>query len=379
MTMPKLEDWEIKKFWEIFSGLSPKENKLDGDKVTAVFKNSQLSDDKLAKVWTLSDIDQDGQLDFEEFCIAMKLIFDTVNGSLAELPEELPLWLIPGSKAHLVDANNAVQGNSLSLKDDDEDDGYGIRDANFDWYISPSDKATYENIYSSGTDRFGRVKFDSLEGLYGDLQDVPRTDISSAWNLVNPKQFETIDKDQCLVYLHILNQRSRGKKVPSSVPASLRATFSKETPDYSLDSQQAMVSKSTAKKGFGQNYLGKFGADSTHAEVDYSDKESVEWEEARLRKQLLDLDDRINRTERESREKTSEDKESSIVKYELQQMLKYKEGQLYQLRSQKNNPKSQSLEGCKSEIDEIEQQVGLLRLYLQDKEKELAELRLQVA
>lgn len=392
--MPRLEEWEIKKFWELFKGLGPNDNKLAGDKVTTVFKNSHLPDDKLAKIWTLSDIDQDGQLDFEEFCIAMKLIFDTVNGSMASLPDALPPWLIPGSKAHIIQANNAVSGRDSGLNNDDEgDDGYGIRDANFDWYISPGDKSNYENIYGSATDRFGRVKFESLNGLYGDLEnDVPRTDVSSAWNLVNPKQFETIDKDQCLVFLHILNQRSKGKKVPSSVPASLRATFSKEVPDYSLDSHQATVTRtassnnnnkngSNSRKGFGQGYLNRYGSfDEPAKEIDYSDAESVEWEEARLKKKLIDLEEKIAETERESKSKQANQttKENSIVKYELEQLLKYKESQLNKLRNQRHDPGTQTLSALKNDIDDIEQQVGVLQQYLNDKQKELTQLRQQV-
>ncbi|KAM9888678.1 hypothetical protein OXX79_012713, partial [Metschnikowia pulcherrima] len=63
--MPRLEEWEIKKYWKIFQGLGPQNNKLTGEKVTPVLKNSRLPDDQLAQVWSLADIDNDGQLDFE--------------------------------------------------------------------------------------------------------------------------------------------------------------------------------------------------------------------------------------------------------------------------------------------------------------------------
>lgn len=96
--MPRLEDWEIKKYWEIFQGLNPVDNKITGDKASTVLKNSRLKDDQLSQIWDLSDIDSDGKLDFEEFCITMRLIFDLVNGNQQSLPSELPSWLVQHRK-----------------------------------------------------------------------------------------------------------------------------------------------------------------------------------------------------------------------------------------------------------------------------------------
>lgn len=50
----KLEEWEIAKYWEIFSGLNPLNGLLSGDRAANVLKNSQLSDDQLEKIWDLA-------------------------------------------------------------------------------------------------------------------------------------------------------------------------------------------------------------------------------------------------------------------------------------------------------------------------------------
>lgn len=371
--MPRLEEWEIKKYWEIFQGLKPVQSKLTGDKVSPVLKNSRLKDSQLSQIWDLSDIDADGKLDFEEFCITMRLIFDLVNGNLPAIPAELPNWLVPSSKAHLIQANRAVAtGTNTNNNDDDDDD---LLSDDFDWYISPTDKLTYETIYNSNTDSYGRVRFDSLDGLYGTLGKVPRSEISSAWNLVNPKSFETIDKDQVLVFLHILNQRENGKRIPRGVPASLRATFSKEVPTYDLSAPKAVAEPSANnKKTFGTNYLNKIGqANQPDRGTDFSATEGTDWEEVRLRRELANLESLLEKAQGESRATGAS--ELQMLKHEFEQLLKYKQEKLQSAQSVPDK----DLTDVRNDVELIGTQVQTLEGFLAGKERELEALKQELS
>lgn len=402
--MSRFEQWEINKYWEIFEGLNPIQGLLSGDKVATVLKNSQLSDDQLEKIWDLADVDSDGNLDFEEFCIAMRLIFDMINGNISQIPDSLPDWLIPASKAHLVTANNAVKygggSNQSSISyNDDDDDELGLS-TDFDWYISPEDRQTYSAVYTANADYRGLISFDSLTELYSTLGNVPETDITSAWNLVNPRSDEKIDKDQCLVFLHILNNRSKGVRVPRTVPASLRATFEKSKPEYNLNSKQSIVNRptpptapagsaSSKKSAFAEGYLSRLGvggrSDYKTSGTDFSSTKGTDWEEVRLKRQLADLEAQIDKAETaaDRRKKGLEDfgsSTSALVRRELEQLLDYKETQLRKLRNgELSTGAKNNLSGFNEEVDLITQQVQSLKDHQMKKKKDLDELKQEVA
>jgi epidermal growth factor receptor substrate 15 len=82
-------------FDRAFEKLSGAMNKIPGSSVKPIFLKSGLSADQLHRIWELSDIDEDGALDRNEFAIAMFLIHGLKSSTLRELPERLPTNLMP--------------------------------------------------------------------------------------------------------------------------------------------------------------------------------------------------------------------------------------------------------------------------------------------
>lgn len=397
----RIEQWEIDRYWEIFSSLSNNSTHLSGSQAASVLQNSGLRDDQLERIWDLADVDSDGQLDFEEFCVAMRLIYDLMNGEYSDVPRTLPDWMVPESKAYLVQASRAVTGGGERFAQpdyDDDEESSGLKDG-FDWYMSPSNRSKYEEIYTSSRNpRNGLIGFDALHDLYESL-DVPDTDVRSAWNLVNPKSEEGINKDACLAFLHILNNRHEGYRIPRSVPPSLRATFEQGKIEYNIDrvnAQQTAADRwgtkrddntlSGKKAKFGDSYLSRLGVGERKPKgTDFSSTpQDGEWEEVRLKKQLKDLEEKMAKVEEQAKRRRDrggrrEDSKPALVKRELEQLLDYKRRELRDLENGEGKAKSgQSLKSFQEEISVVKEQVDGLQEHLRKREGVLQGLKEQI-
>ncbi|KAJ2041673.1 actin organization and endocytosis protein [Coemansia sp. RSA 922] len=89
---------------------------LRGDQAREVFAQSSLSQSELAKVWMLSDINNQGELNLDEFSVAMHLIFRRLAG--APLPDSLPQELVPRSSKDFMDSLTTMKEQLMFKRPD---------------------------------------------------------------------------------------------------------------------------------------------------------------------------------------------------------------------------------------------------------------------
>ena len=300
-------------------------------------------------------------------------------------------------------ANRALSGTQPAFSPvtsyEDDDDTPGLKDG-FDWYMSPSDKSKYESIYTANKSPHGTLTFQSLEPLYASL-DVPDTDLRSAWNLVNPASEPAIGKHAALAFLHILNNRHEGYRIPRSVPASLRATFEQGQIDYNVEnhgvktrsgaSRWAIDDEETStgrKAKFGDTYLSRLGVGGKSSYqpsgTDFSSTRTTEdWEEVRLKRQLQDLEEKINTIESRAKGKSGrrreEESKPALVKRELEMLLEYKRKEIRELEQGEGRSKTgQGLRAVEDEIKGVREMVEGLESHLRTREGVLEGLKRQI-
>ncbi|XBW38750.1 hypothetical protein QEN19_004337 [Hanseniaspora menglaensis] len=430
--MSKLEQFEIKKYWQIFSGIlkqnnTPKDTRLSYDLVKPILFNSKLDSSILNKIWNLSDIDDDDCLDFEEFVICMRLLFDMVNKSIDIIPDQLPEWLVPGSKVDLLKKKLSNQNDSqLSLKEhapvsekrsnitskndyessniikeEKKDTPFGddsVEEHSIDldipeqqtevkdyveekeelpkqpveWYMAPTEKSLYEAVYSTSKLNLDKtISFDSIyealksKVLITNLNKITELDVSKIWHLLNPSNLASINKYPALYLIHVVKQMNdNGCEVPISIPRSLAQTFKQNEIDGDLTSSNNNINRTQIYSTPVQKNFKKINEGT-----DFSSIEGKDWEKIRLKQELEQLDQQYENISKET-ENILKKSHLDIVREQFQELLSYKQNLLIHGQSSAAN-----LSSFKDDLEIVEEQVSSLEGYLQQRKQFLAELQ----
>eukprot|EP00049_Salpingoeca_infusionum_P000502 m.40324 g.40324 ORF g.40324 m.40324 type:complete len:542 (-) comp10426_c0_seq1:269-1894(-) len=110
-------DWAITmqektNFSNTFAAANPQDGLLSGEAAKGILMKSRLPVDVLSKIWKMSDIDGDGSLDLDEFCVAMHLCHKAIGGQA--LADSLPANLVPPSKRRIASSTDPFDSAASS-------------------------------------------------------------------------------------------------------------------------------------------------------------------------------------------------------------------------------------------------------------------------
>ncbi|KAL6104028.1 uncharacterized protein ACO6RY_13846 [Pungitius sinensis] len=273
-TAPDLE-WSIRpdekgKFEAIFETLCPVNGLLSGDKVKPVLINSKLPLDALGKIWDLSDVDNDGQLDREEFTVAMHLVYRAMEKE--PVPTTLPTSLIPPSKRKKKSAGALpgavavlpslpglaaglaplkeplrstpplVHATPFSTSTVNLSPKHSFKSSSppvVNWVVPLADRERYDDIFKiTDSDNDGLVNGTEVIEIFMQ-SSLSQTMLAQIWGLADTKQTGKLTREQFSLAMYLIQQKvTKGVDPPSTltqdmIPPSDRTAASATGPDGS--------------------------------------------------------------------------------------------------------------------------------------------------
>ncbi|KAI9168209.1 endocytosis defective- protein [Blastocladiella emersonii ATCC 22665] len=328
---------ERDRYRDIFNSLGPIDSVVTGEQCRSVFLKSELDPAQLKKIWELADMDRDGALDIEEFIIAMRLIYDSMNG--AAIPPVLPGYMIPPIKAAVNRLNPNADPLALAagvpgipnlssmgmgmgpapipgmpgmmvpgmmmpgqfgvMMDPNQLAGQVLRGPtieftdNFDWYMPPAEKLKYEMEFERApTTNDLLPKHHAYEVFV--LSRRPHEEFDIIWQIVDLNGQDAVTLDQYVCMQHIINQRKANKPFPRALPPEVISKFrsvagsvapsSAASPSASLSRavSTAAVSDSSSRYGSRQSLVAPPNADEAKVKALEEELEFLQRELAKL-------------------------------------------------------------------------------------------------
>lgn len=211
------DPWYIKAsskltFDKSFDSLSPINNQLSGTRIKPMLLSTGLPIDVLGRIWSLSDLDVDGQLDRAEFHIAMQLVAKAKEG--LTIPDQLPPSLLPYKKGRLTSfaaPNMATPYVDTKI-----------------WVVTFEEKSKSDVIFNQlDTDNDGYVNGSECKDVFlkTGLQALT---LASIWNICDTNSSGRLNAEQFALAMHFVNKKINTglepplELSPEMIPPSMR-------------------------------------------------------------------------------------------------------------------------------------------------------------
>ncbi|CAL8279368.1 unnamed protein product [Lota lota] len=401
---PTDSQWAIRsdekgKFDGIFESLLPVNGLLPGDKVKPVLINSKLPLEVLGKIWEISDVDQDGQLDKEEFAVAMHLVYRAMEQE--PVPTALPANLIPPSKrkksgmklAGAVAVLPGLFGMSLSsgpsplkeslrptpslsavaslgtptsgLSPKHSFKSSPQQTSSVNWVVPLADRGRYDDLFlKTDADMDGLVTGTEVIEIFM-LSSLPQTTLAQIWALADTKQMGKLSREQFSLAMYLIQQKvSQGVDPPQSltpdmIPPSERSAPTVAGPDSNSSTGSAELTGIKELDDLSQE-IAQLQRDKYVLELEIREKEeAIRQQNTEVQEMQIDLD-------REN--STLQDAESQ--KQDAQERLEEMDQQRSKLEGMLNDVKLKCQDESQT-ISSLQNQIRSQELDLRSQEDEM--------
>lgn len=315
--------------------------------------NSGLPVDVLGRIWELSDLDQDGQLDRDEFLIALQLINKAKEGST--IPEQLPPSLLPFKVRHsslptplAVGLGNVPVAAFPLLINETKP-----------WIVTIEEKAKSDITFNQlDTDKDGYVNGLECKDVFLKT-GLSQVILANIWNLCDMGSTGKLNCEQFALAMHFINKKlatgldAPPELLPEMVPPSLRPK--------PILTEEAHVSKEFEEL---QTQVTELQREKLYYEQRASEHDMITRQK---RTELSNLE-----LEMESLFKTLQERE--MKKSEEQKKLVEFEDKLTKLDTQLKDVK-EKYESEKSAIEKLRLQIQHMETAMKSKDNDLKQIR----
>ncbi|KAJ2461649.1 endocytosis defective- protein [Coemansia sp. RSA 2424] len=399
---------ERQQYQQHFLSANPQNGKLPGTVARENLMQSGLPTNQLGGIWELADIDKDGALDFDEYCIALKLVFSLLSHTISGIPPTLPPELIPQSKYQYFVSSPAPTTTTMMMGSSNTFAGTPTMMAatpalTLEWYVPGEDRARYEGIfaqYSRGASQVRLLDMDEFLNTLG----IPRSTVTQAWSLVDVRKYQQLNLEQFVYLLHILNYHAKGARVPDTLSPAVKDAIYRSLnldsdatggsgsahgyryskPGASSTSLGGRIGDSSKPGLYGEksgnvaladSYLSKLKTSSTfknEAGSRYASSSKNTEEDRKLRSELKELDGELKRVQADGEQQAVGSREEEMLEATLNELRDLKEFKV----SEKKQSESRAKSGGEGEsggesVQEIKQSIfnleGNLALLLSEK------------
>ncbi|XP_054835582.1 epidermal growth factor receptor substrate 15-like 1 isoform X5 [Eublepharis macularius] len=387
---------EKAKFDGIFESLLPVNGLLSGDKVKPVLMNSKLPLDILGKVWDLSDIDKDGQLDKDEFAVAMHLVYRALEKE--PVPSVLPPSLIPPCKRKKMPAfpgavpvlpaspppkdslrSTPSHGSVSSLNSTGSlSPKHSLKQAQApaNWVVPVTDKVRYDEIFlKTDLDLDGFVSGQEVKDIFMH-SGLSQSLLAHIWALADTRQMGKLNKDQFALAMFLIQQKvSKGIDPPQVLLPEMIPPSERTTPVQTLSGYLASVGPEIST--FAEMRRDSSSSVGSGEFTGVKELDDISQEIAQLQREKYSLEQDIREREETIRQKTNEvqdlqndlDREASSLQ-ELEAQKQDVQDRLDEMEQQKTKLKDM-LNDVRQKCQEETQVISSLKMQIQSQESDL--------